>query len=651
MKSSAYKAVNDRRITRSEPLKTGFQLRAAHFAFMRAVVQGMDPNESWDRYLSDGESRSDARQVRRTSALINDAFAAAARRHHRHGLARLVTLDLATTRVGDTTLPTLQEFVGAEELDGFSEAEQLTLYRQRYGPAMRRRQRHARLIALQLQALNWLQQRVLETPSANDPLLQWLDPQLAEHLAAVNIRYVHELVARMRSRAPRWWRGIPSIGVAKASRIADWVEAHAQMLGPGPETAPAALPAESCAQTPSRSTPSCIAPVPLHRLVVPQALDGSQAPLRLPQTQCRIPATTDIEALRIWLHRCRARHRAARPDAPLLPGWEILGNLTHTQRAYWKEAQRYQLWLLCERHTTLSAATVEDCRAYLDFLNAPTAAWCSPRNRSRGGDEWRPFEGPLSLAARRVARTVLRSLYRFLVAERYLAASPWETQEVTVGTSLAQQVGGIPDADLRVFDADALDVIERQLARLAPTSTHARLQFAVQLLQHTGMRLSEALRATTDDLAPPSSSHKAWRLRIPKEHGDERSIILSSSLTSSLRAYLAARGFEPAPDFSAVRGQGIHLLGRATDVQERAPWAPCAQAPIDCKAGIGAGTLRDQLADFFRVCAQACASRPTLVAQFNRASSHWLRGAGGKARQARVVPAPVAPADPMLRLS
>jgi hypothetical protein len=44
------------------------KLHVGHFAFMRAVVQGLDPRDSWDRYLRLEGEVSDQRTVRATIA-------------------------------------------------------------------------------------------------------------------------------------------------------------------------------------------------------------------------------------------------------------------------------------------------------------------------------------------------------------------------------------------------------------------------------------------------------------------------------------------------------------------------------------------------------------------------------------------------------
>ncbi|MBL8157866.1 MAG: hypothetical protein JNM70_27265, partial [Anaerolineae bacterium] len=104
-----------------------------------------------------------------------------------------------------------------------------------------------------------------------------------------------------------------------------------------------------------------------------------------------------------------------------------LKDLSHTQRAYRKEAERLILWATLERGKPLSSLTHEDCEAYRRFLAdpQPRTTWCGPRARERWSPLWRPFEGPLSVSAQRQAITILTNLYTFLVDRNYLVGNPW----------------------------------------------------------------------------------------------------------------------------------------------------------------------------------------------------------------------------------
>lgn len=69
------------------------KLHTGHFAFMRALAQGLDERDSWDRYLRLEGEHTDLHIVRKTIGWIRNEFAAAARRERKSGAARLVLLD------------------------------------------------------------------------------------------------------------------------------------------------------------------------------------------------------------------------------------------------------------------------------------------------------------------------------------------------------------------------------------------------------------------------------------------------------------------------------------------------------------------------------------------------------------------------------
>ena len=124
---------------------------------MRALAHGLDERASWDRYLGLEGEHTDLRTVRRTIAWIGDEFAAAAKREHKPGTARLILLD-PDRFASAPARPTLAEFAAAPGMEDFSEAEQLEAYEEGYPPAggqggSEQTSRRGRVIERQLEAL------------------------------------------------------------------------------------------------------------------------------------------------------------------------------------------------------------------------------------------------------------------------------------------------------------------------------------------------------------------------------------------------------------------------------------------------------------------------------------------------------------------
>jgi len=591
------------------------RLEAGHFAFMRAVLQGVDPKASWDRYLAHEGDGRDIRVVRQTIQWVRDEFAAAARRHARHGTARLVLIDAQQIRESKDKRPSLDEYIDANQLHDFSYAEQLEFYEEQYGKATQKQSRRTRLLSKQLEALRWLEGIAVQPPRLDDPVSTWLNPVLAKHLERAGITTLRALVDRINGVGYRWASTIPAIGEVKANRIVDWLRKQERalqlqvglhVLQPRAEIPKADLHAV---------VPPSTAIVPLEKLLLPATLDGSSGSFRARRDQCTIRAVDDREAVFHWLRTKRER----KADGTF--------SENHTSRAYLKEAERLLLWAVLERQLALSSLTEDDCLAYCRFLSnpSPREKWCGRRGRGKWSPLWRPFEGPLSVRAQRQAITILKNLFRYLVETRYLDANNWEKialpSEVTPRTNQA-----------RSFTEEQWAFICECLDGLPSTSANMRLKLALPLLCATGLRLSEIVAARVGHLRqesgaiiePDNATGERWTLQVHERGGEVRTVPISSDLIARLRAYLGSRGL--STDLGDAEIQDAAILGRSVDVADRAPWSRHARHAIDTKQGVTAGSLYDQIKDFFAECGHLAGERDGCEeTAFSSASTEWLR--------------------------
>lgn len=411
-------------------------LHAGHFAFMRALAQGLDERACWDRYLCAEGEGGDRRQIQHTIRWLRDAFAAAARQERRPGTARLILLDPSRFdgRVRSAR-PSLEEFARDQGLEDFSEAEQLEAYTLAYPPQPETQRgrgeraqlsRRARVIERQLEAIRWLETCAVRQPRASDTLSTWLAPGQAQRLEHHGLATLGMLVAHINGRGARWWREVRGIGAGKARQLADWLQAHEKTIGLR-LAAHACVPMRSLdEQTRAEVTPPATALVPLDKLVIPPHLDGSDGAHRGTTTSAIFAATTDIEAVRAWMS---AGVRTG--------GVRTLG--AATARSYRKEAERLMLWCVLERQQPLSSLDGDDLDAYFEFLLAPPAHWCGPRSGPRWSARWRPMEGPLSAAAVRQARTIVSGLFTFLVRHEWLACHPMDAEPTSATQGIIKQ--------------------------------------------------------------------------------------------------------------------------------------------------------------------------------------------------------------------
>ena len=630
------------------------RLHVGHFAFMRAVVQGVDVGASWDRYLRIEGEHTDARVVRSTIAWIRDEFAAAAQRHARFGISRLVRLD--ASRIGtaaDMDVPTLEAFAAERGLEDFSQAEQVLAFEAEFGDAAKRARRRQRLVARQLEALAWLETLVAQPPSAGDALASWLNPALAGHLHRADLFTLSQLVERINGIGQRWYAAIRGLGPVKAERILAWLRDHEDSIdasGGGRLGRHVERPMTKLFRHELASVVQPATDVrPLEKFVVPAALDGSRGLYRRPQEQCLMAARNDHQAILAWLRskhgldpsqKAHARARRRQRDLGVDQALDWLRDLSHTQRAYRKEAERFLLWGIVERGKPLSSMTSEDCGAYREFIAdpQPRARWCGARSRERWSPLWRPFEGPLGLAAQRQAVRVLSNLYAYLVDQNYLMGNPW-------GAIAAPKRLGPEMNTGRSFTIAQWEFIGRQLEMLPSSATSERLKFALRLLYATGLRLSEAIAATVDDLQwveyPPDSDDpegaEGWLLRVVGKGQKVREVPVPVEVVGELSRYLAARGLDADPQ--DIGNQGAFLLATAVDGGERLArlrglgraaktgWPDGPAPPVDGRGGIAANTLYAQLKRFFADCADMLRSQRDArgAERFARASTHWLR--------------------------
>jgi site-specific recombinase XerD len=598
-----------------------------HFAFYRGLLEGLPIETVWDRYMAVEGQHSDMRLVPGTIAWIRTELAAAAKREARPGTARLLSMDVERLLGTTPELPSLPQFAEEAGLEDEREADQIKAYVAKYSKATSLVRRKAKLLQRQLTALRWLEAVAARDPAPGDAIAAWLRPELARFLAAAGLFTLAQLAERINGLGRNWARSIRGIGILKAARIAAWMCEHESTIGTVigqhtkvslSEVAPAALATLVAPATDIR---------PLEKFVVPAALDGRQGRYRQPREHCLIEADTDYDAVLVWL---RAKGRGSEVAAPAMGAdagpraW--LQRLSHTQRSYRKEAERFLLWAIVQRGKPLSSVSAEDCIEYSAFLAdpQPSSRWCGTRARERWSPLWRPFEGPLSAAARRQAVSILKNLYGFLVDQNYLMGNPWTAVPVP------RQVRQGLDVS-RSLTATQWRFVRQQADLAGEHSTAIRLRLALDLLYATGLRTAEAVNTRVADLQLVSyfegDSHEhvnGWMLSVVGKGSRLREVPVPDVVVEQIRAYLDHRGL--GRHLASPEAQSAYLLAGAIDSAQRAPGLKRI-GEQDRAAGISESTLYRQLKDHFEACGRALsvAGDHAAAARLASASTHWLR--------------------------
>lgn len=594
------------------------KLHRGHFAFMRALAQGLNEQASWDRYLRLEGEHTDLRTVRRTIAWIRDEFAAAARRELRPGTARLILLDPDRFDAAPA-LPSLAEFAEAQGMEDFSEAEQIEAY-EATSPSSGgggrsggggQPSRRARIIDRQLEALRWLEGLVAQDPRPGDRAAAWLNPSLALRLERAGVPTLSALVERVNGIGARWWARVPGVGEHKAARILDWLHANEEVLGLRVGQHVAQPRAQLSPMILAAVVPAATSLVPFEKFVLPAGLDGSAGRYRAPIEKCLLLAANDHEAIGAWLASKRTGNAT--------------GNLSSTQRSYRKEAERLLLWAVLERRKAVSSLSAEDVTDYRRFLANPPATWCGPRHRQRWSPMWRPLEGPLTPSALRQAVTILRSLFSFLVSHNYVVGNPFAAVALPPNPQP-------PLGSSRTLSFAQWDHLDALLQGCVDSAVGRRLRRAMRWLYATGLRLSEITAARCADLEQIEGGRADggaaidWQLSVVGKGGRRRKVPVPAELVAELEDELARHGFERK--VSAMCNRHIHLLARFdTQLGRPASWSASGLYQA-IKAFVGQAADRLEGVDALHL---------------RKASTHWLRHShGSHALQGRDGQSPLA---------
>jgi len=347
-------------------------------------------------------------------------------------------------------------------------------------------------------------------PAPDEPVGKWFRPRLTAALRGEEVNTLGQLVAMINRRGPGWWRRIPRIGQGRADVLLNWLERHADRLGAVRSDARDRPPAGELPLL--RSGEGVVQP--LGTFSLPADLDGSRGRLRA-AAFCFISARDDLQAIECYL--------SDYVDRP------------HTMRAYRRELERLLIWSVRVARKPLSSLVVDDCKAYLRFLEKPEPEFCGDR-APRGSVRWRPFATkPMAASSRKYAVLVLRAAFEYLHRVRYLLGNPW---------AAVKDPAVVTDVDrLQVHKALAPETWELLIDRLqlrAQVRAQAQDRVALAtllLLGDSGLRRAEAASARRDQLAPSRQVPGVWLLKVKGKGRKRRQVPVSARAVAALRAH------------------------------------------------------------------------------------------------------------------
>ena len=557
------------------------QLGLHHFAYLRGVADGVDMQECAKRYLGIDHGHAAITMHRQ----VVDKLRGVARRRGEKSW-RLIGIVI---RPRESVRPTLDEWTLEKGLEGWTESDLLEMYEEAF-PQDRKADRNNRLRVRQKELLKSLQDFAAQAPKPTDPIAGWFDESTSERLRRSSLLMIGELQERI-AMGGRWWSAIQAIGELKARRIENYLIvmcgkpvtsiATARMADAVREMTKAQsdpllarevhleqLPQPSPSPSPARL---CLTPIAMH------AMDGSTGPNRALATVAATSAGNDREAIEKWI--------AARAQS------------IDTAKSYRREAERLLLWCVSERRKPLSSMILDDCLAYMTFLEHIPPGWISRRRAERMKDGWAPFSGQLSLDSRRQAVQIVSGLFSWLVKANYLIANPWVLVNRKTGDDASKGL-----LDSRAFTPEAWTVV-RSFAQLAPPSpSKNRTIFILDFGEATGLRASELVGAVMGDFKP----HKGrWALQVHGKGSKNRVVAIAKQAMGAMLSYMESRGLPPLGDCPA----DIPLIASA----------------IDPLLGVSYRPLYESTKAWFTRAIQASDLTGAARSTAYKASLHWLR--------------------------
>lgn len=551
-----------------------------HFAHIRSVIEGISVQESAERYLCIERGH----QAKAANRQVIDALQALARRQSKTAW-RLIGIVIRQDSEDDAHKPELHEFIEQRGLDGWSEEEVVTLYREVF-PPNRKSQRNQRLRILQLQLLAELEKSNAETPQIEDPISAWFDDLAAARLEAAGLKTLGDLHRKIQLGGT-WYARIPGVGAGKAERIAHHLK---NLLPLAPAVPQVYFPPSNHPGQQSERRPLLEATQQL-RSAPPQD-QNSSPPLSSPALSgSLVSVSTDLEAVEAWIQIRAISHQTA--------------------KSYRREAHRLLLWMRHERNgLSFRTTQVEDCKKYQLFLEAIPDQWMSKRHLAPGVPGWAPFRGQLLPQSRKQALVIVSSLFAWLTEGGYLQGNPW---------ALMGKKRGAPQDDVifenKAFSEDVMAKFLTFLASQPPSPSRSRMRFILLFLESVGLRSSEFLSARLGDL---QCINEGWFLQVQGKGSKKRLAAIPQQALESLSDYLLDRG----------------LNSIKSNLEE----TPLLASTLDPMEPIGYQALYETVKRWVkRFLSQV--NLPTRERQhLSRASTHWLRHTFGTRSVARSVP-------------
>ncbi len=516
------------------------------FAFLRAVISGIDINDAFKRYYShlyyddqgllalpDGISKST--HADNLIGVINKAV-----QHEQYRGLRVAfktvtepfVPDIAPEETKVEVHMSFDQWFETIDPDMYSERELPDRYQEfledsgvlaEKVPEMKSVLTRSQQLERKLTALNSLQSELAKPPKPTDGVGAWLAASVSTLLANTQVKTLADLVNFIGEGGRKWSANVRGLSRIRAKRIEDWVESHQTFLGKIDRTSPLWLakrslstqlrplvrpefqPGKPHTDSSNGNAQQVSSPLalragiaPLELLYVPDELSGREGLFRTAVPNM-FGANDDMQAIKTWLATF------------------LFAGKQNTFVAYRREIERYYLWCVSEAKIAVSSAELRHALAYQVFLRSIPREYIGSERVSRDSPLWRPWRGQLDERSQKFALGIVAQFYTAAIKNNYLTGNPFHS----VRMSITQQRVLDPSRSLTVQDKEwlksKLKALSERSKRLHAEKmtdpahsggfiyTAALLRRTILILQlavNTGMRLSEIANSTIEGIRP-----------------------------------------------------------------------------------------------------------------------------------------------------
>lgn len=515
-----------------------------HFAHLRAVAEGIDPTESALRYLGVEHGN----QARAASLQTIDAVRAIARRRGDRAW-RLIGMTIKIKKT--TSQPTLEDFIAERGLDDWTEEDVGQMYEEAFPSDPKATHRAALRVAV-IKLLFEIADAAAEIPKETDMVSGWYDDVTANKLISAGILNLGQLQAKI-ALGGRWYSALPAIGKAKALRISQHLN---QLL----ELAPAAtvsvftldefdmqLLKEARSKCKIRASHYAQAPESEFTDVTIKGENGSRTPTSVSPAQSPevstmqiVEATSEVVLMEpvddYQISKYRVPLLAARSDTQAAISWvESCSGSGFTSIAYYRELTRILLWLRYERNNIrFREILVEDCLAYMNFLQHVPKNWMSRKFAPPFSSGWAPFRGQLNQDSFRQSIIIVTSMFNWFKDADWIHRNPWNLVNKKTGVRRQKNV-----LDTKAISGETMVAFIEYLNNSSPSPALERFKFILAFTSCVGLRSAELLSVKLKDF---SLEEDGWMLNVMGKGEKERTVAVPDIAFKALEHYLSQRG-------------------------------------------------------------------------------------------------------------